>query len=140
VSSTTPLRFPCARIAPPENRKALPLCICYLSFGALSDRVEGHELRNLVPIQHLGGLHPPAHRLVDVVLAAFLRGQGAGQDQLVGELGLEQDRVAEGQDVLGQRPGLVRAENVDPRQLLYGLEPRDDGLLPRQRLGPRGSL
>jgi hypothetical protein len=116
----------------------LALGIGDVAFGALADRVKGHELGHLVGVQRLRVLHEVAHRLVDGVLTALFGGQGAGQDDLIGALRLEQDRIAEGEDVLGQGAGLVRAQDIDPCQLLDGLESGDDGLLPRQRLGAHG--
>ena len=48
-------------------------------------------------------------------------------------LGRKQDRIAERELVLGQGPGLVRAQNVDPGHFLDGGQLGDDRLLFRQR-------
>ena len=44
--------------------------------------------------------------------------------------------IAQGELVLGQGPGLVRAEHVHPGQLLDGHQPADDGLLRGEHPGP----
>ncbi len=103
--------------------------------GALGHRVEGGE--ELVG-PGLGGvrvLQALDDAGVDRVVVLEARGEGAGEDDVLGVGGGEQDRVAELQLVLGQRAGLVGAEDVDAGHLLDGGEAGDDRLLLREREG-----
>jgi len=80
-------------------------------------------------------LHAAQHGQVDNVLVFRARGQCAGKDDIVRLAGGDGERIAQGELVLGERPGLVGAEHVHARQLLDGDELADDRLLLGQQAG-----
>lgn len=81
---------------------------------------------------------PCQHRQIDGVAVLHLGRECGGNEKLVTVRGLHEHGFAQGQAVLGQGPGLVRAEDVHARHFLDGLEARKDRLHPRQRHGAHG--
>src|SRR5262247_436048 len=101
--------------------------------GALAYGIEGHEFHLLVGLERRLILQRRDHRGVNGVAILDLRSQGSGQDAILRAFGGKQDWIAERELVLGQGPGLVRAQNVDPRHFLDGGQLGDDRPLFRQR-------
>jgi len=99
--------------------------------GPLADRIEGYEFQLGPAFQHRSVFESADHGEVDRVVVLGLAGERPGEDALLFILRGEERRVVEGQLVLGQRPGLVGAEDVDAGHLLDRLEPGDDRLLLR---------
>ena len=102
--------------------------------GALAHRIEGNVLRLSVVVQHGFVLQAGHHREVDRVLIRLPRRERGGEDHRL-RIGTAPGlRLAEGELVLGERAGLVRAQDVDAGHLLDRLQPGDDRLLLRQPL------
>jgi hypothetical protein len=98
----------------------------------LRHRVEWHEIRAAIRGKCAVILQRRDDRVIDGVASVGLRGKRAGEDDLLGALGRQQDRLTQGELVLGQGAGLVRAEDIDAGHLLDRRQPRDDRLLLRQ--------
>ena len=75
-------------------------------------------MKYLIALQRLIVLHPTNHRQINGVLVFGTRGERAVEDGLVRGNTVHGKGIAQGQLVLGQRAGLVRAQHVNARQLL----------------------
>jgi len=60
-------------------------------------------------------LQRPDDRRVDSIAVFDFRSQRSSKDTILGVLCGKQNWIANGELVLGQGPGLVRAQNIDPR-------------------------
>ena len=85
-------------------------------------------MRGGICLQRILILQTRDHRHVDRILVFGARCQRPVEDEFVPGFAADRDGIAERQLVLRQRPGLVRAQDVDTRQLLDGCEPADDSL------------
>ena len=79
-------------------------------------RVEGHKVGHLVALQSLRVLHAADHGKVDGVLILGARGERCPENHLIAGDVVYGERIAQGQLVLGQRAGLVRAQDVNAGQ------------------------
>jgi hypothetical protein len=101
----------------------------------LGDGIEGVELNNLVLGEDRLGAGVEAESLeeglVDGIDTFLLAGGGqtGGQHEVIGLDTLDGEWLGEGELVLGERTGLVRAENLDTSKRLNGGQLLDDGLL-----------
>jgi hypothetical protein len=103
--------------------------------GPLRYRIERNEIGTAVGVERMGVLERRDDRAVDGVAVAGLGGERRGEDDVLRILRRQEDRLAQGELILGQRTGLVRTEDVDPGHLLDRRQPRDDRLLSRQGQG-----
>jgi hypothetical protein len=106
--------------SPLADHHAFPLRIGDRRRRALAHGIEGYKLCLFVRFERILILQCFDHRGVDGVAILDLRSQGSRQDALLRALGGKQDGLAERELVLGERPGLVRAQNVDACHLLNG--------------------
>ena len=115
------------------DRERRSLCVGNGRLRAFRYRIEWNEVGLTVGLQRVGVLERRDDRAVDGIAVVGFGGERAGEHDLLCSLGRDQDRLAHGELVLGQRAGLVRAQDIDAGHFLDGGEPRYDRLLLGQR-------
>jgi hypothetical protein len=96
-------------------------------------RIEWDEIGLTVGLQRVGVFERRDDRAVDCIAVVGFGGERAGEHDVLRILGRDQDRLAHGELVLGERAGLVGAQDVDAGHFLDSGEPRYDRLLLGQR-------
>ena len=115
------------------HKELFPVSSLDGGFRALVHRVEGLEMEYLIALQRFIVLHAANHRQVNGVLVFRARSERAVEDGLVRGNTVHGEGIAQGQLVLGQGAGLVRAQHVHARQFLDRRQPRHDGFFFRQQ-------
>ncbi len=97
-----------------------------VGLGPLVDRVEGPEGLDLVGVERLHVRKAGEDGAVDGIGRIAFRGERRRGEQVGARDPGSRRRVAEGELVLGERAGLVRAQYVHARHLFDGDQTRDD--------------
>ena len=92
-------------------------------------------MRDLIGLQRRLVLQAAQHGEIDGVVVLRARGQGAGEDKLIGGDLIQAERIAKRQLVLRQGAGLVGAQHVHAGQFLDGDQLAHDRLLLREQPG-----
>ena len=109
----------------------------YGGFGALVDRIERLEMKDLIALQFFIVLHTADHGQIDRVLVLRARSESGVEDDLIGSNTIDTEWIAQRELVLGQSSGLIRAQHIHAREfldrrqlshnrLLFGQETRPD--------------